>query len=135
MEQTEEEILNLNRNQMYQGLGFDGNPLSPKYSEDPFFKTVESAMRYAEWKQRITPHPKRDIDTPNLFITGVYHGMLKMSVNERTYKIAGTDKNAADIERKFKTAAGLTDESKAQYRKTTSNPLLIRRIKIHTGCR
>lgn len=132
MGQTANEILNLNRQQMYSGLDNRGEPIRPKYSEDPYFKSKEAALRYAQWKKQITPHPQRDIDTPNLFITGRYHMSLELSVNEERYTIQGTDVDAAKIEKKFKTAMGLNDESKSIYRRDTMHPLLVKRIKLIT---
>lgn len=68
------------RNQLLHGKGSDGQDLKPGYLEDPYFKTPESAMRYAQWKQKISPDVGRNFNAPNLFINGFYHKRLKVFV-------------------------------------------------------
>ena len=88
------------REQLYSGIDGRGAPLSPSYSQDPYFRDHRSGffdeesdnwvscfMRpdlYIEWKQRITPPvdsgrlglPARSIDQPNLFIFGTFHSSI-----------------------------------------------------------
>lgn len=135
MEQTAEEIADLNRRQLYQGLDRDGKPLSPKYTEDPYFKSVEAAIRYAKWKQQITPDPARPWDVPNLFIVGRFHGSIGVDVSGDKYQMNSSDPNASDIGAKFKTALGLNESSKKQYREQTLHPALRWRVAAKTGTR
>ena len=88
------------REQLYSGIDGRGAPLSPSYSQDPYFRDhragffdeeadnwVSCFMRpdlYIAWKQRITPPeaskrlglPARSSDTPNLFIFGTFHSSI-----------------------------------------------------------
>lgn len=78
------QIADLIREQLYCGLAGD-EPLTPSYSDDPYFKTQAQAEAYREWKMRITPPaagqtlglPPRDADTPNLYINGYYHTRIE----------------------------------------------------------
>lgn len=65
---------------MYAGLDGNGDSLTPKYSQDPYFKKAGAGLRYAKWKDSDSPilvkradsiiFPRRDTDTPNLIVTG-----------------------------------------------------------------
>src|SRR5689334_8615887 len=80
------ELEALQKRQLLKGLDNQGRPLSPKYTEDPYFKTVEAAIRYAKWKQTITPDPDRPWDVPNLFITGArVHNNIEVEVSGDKY--------------------------------------------------
>lgn len=116
VQDTEDQILFLNRMQLLRGLDRHGNYLSPKYSEDPFFKSPESARRYAEWKARIEPHTDKPFDVPNLFITGRYHSSIDIRVSNAEIETMSSDPNAANIEGKFsEDIYGLNPESKSVY--------------------
>src|ERR1041384_7595437 len=81
VDETKEAMIELNRKQLLRGLDNDGEYLSPKYSEDPYFKSKESAARYAAWKKRIEPEKTdRPEDVPNLYIIGTFHSSIKISV-------------------------------------------------------
>lgn len=79
---TASQYEDLLREQLLHGKGSDGQDLKPGYLEDPYFKTPESAMRYAQWKQKISPDVGRNFNAPNLFITGYYHKRMKVFVFE-----------------------------------------------------
>lgn len=96
-----ENLLTLNREQMLEGKRRDGNDISPSYFEDPWFKSIESATAYSEWKDRITPHPKRKKGVPNLFIVGTFHKSITLNLTGESLKFHSTFAAAADIERKF----------------------------------
>lgn len=63
--------------QLMKGEGVDGRPLSPKISQDPYFKSPESAKRYADWKHQL--YPETPYDVANLTITGYYHNSLSLT--------------------------------------------------------
>ncbi len=133
MQQHEQELADYNRMQLYKGLDADGNFLSPKYSEDPFFKSKESAARYAQWKKDITPDPDRPLDVPNLFINGYYHFSIIAVVRGNVVEFVSNNAIGDSIKRKYKRANGLTDESIQKYRGVLLFPLLVRRIAAKTG--
>ena len=88
------------REQLYGGVDGDDRPLSPSYSQDPWFTDPMAGYfdddlghwvscfmhpeRYVAWKRRITPPEKgarlglapRPDDRPNLFIVGTFHGSI-----------------------------------------------------------
>jgi len=68
-----EKIVEINKEQLMEGSNNKGNTLTPDYYSDPYFKTREAAIKYANWKQKITPNKKRKINAPNLFINGRFH--------------------------------------------------------------
>lgn len=104
-------ILDLNRTQLWDGIGTDGEDLSPNYLEDPFFKTREQAVGYAKWKQAITPNPNRNFFTPNLFINGFYYESLRLTLAPEAFEIVAGNSFSMKIEQKYETAEGLTQES------------------------
>lgn len=112
---TKEAMLSLNRMQLLRGLNKDGNYLSPKYSEDPFFKSKESAKRYAVWKKKIEPvKTDRPEDVPNLYIIGAFHSKIDVKASANEYTFSNTINFAGGVEGKFKDIYGLTTESKAE---------------------
>lgn len=113
--ETKEAMVSLNRMQLLRGLTKEGEYLSPKYSEDPFFKSKESAKRYAQWKKRIEPvKTDRPEDVPNLYIIGTLHGGIEVNANSSEYTFTNTVSFAGKVEGKFKNIYGLTSESKSE---------------------
>ena len=114
------------REQLYSGIDGRGAPLSPSYSQDPYFREhragffdeqadhwVSCFMRpdlYIAWKQRITPPeasqrlglPARSSDTPNLFIIGTFHGSIDAKASPQGVEIFtfGWDQGPL-VERKY----------------------------------
>src|ERR1044072_1903301 len=94
-------LVQLNREQMMEGKRRDGKDISPSYFEDPWFKSIESAKAYSEWKDRITPNSKRKKGVPNLFIVGTFHNSISIDVTGESIKFNSDFYAAADIERRF----------------------------------
>ena len=69
-----EKIKQYNIAQLMQGKNNKGELLSPRHSDNPFFKSRESALRYAGWKKKL--YPETPFDIPNLKITGLTHDEL-----------------------------------------------------------
>ncbi|WP_346320769.1 hypothetical protein [Chitinophaga sp. YIM B06452] len=99
--QTSDEYLKLNKEQLMEGYGSDGASLRPGYSEDPYFKSLESAAKYAKWKMEITPNPRRSPDAPNLYITGKYHASLGITVGVEKITLTTNFDGADDINKKY----------------------------------
>lgn len=89
------------RQQLLRGKGSDGQDLTPGYLEDPYFKSKESAMRYATWKWNNSPSTGRNFNAPNLYINGYYHSKLKVFVGANGFIIDALVKFAEDINRKY----------------------------------
>lgn len=108
-------VLDLNRKQLLRGQGKDGKLLSPKYSEDPWFKSAESANRYALWKQKL--NPEAPFDTPDLYINGRTHNAMQGQVSGAVFHIETTVPWAADLDRKYNgNELGLNEQSLEEYR-------------------
>lgn len=101
IKKTGTNLVLLNREQMLEGKRRDGKDISPSYFEDPWFKSIEAATAYSEWKDRITPNPKRKKGVPNLIIIGTFHNSITVDVTGETLKFNSNFPAAADIERKF----------------------------------
>lgn len=123
----------LNRQQLYDGLDQDGRYLSPRYSEDPFFKSSEDAFRYAEWKQQITPNPNRPFDVPNLFINGQFHYSRQLRIVDKRLVFESDDHNSPDIVRKYKNIDGLTPKSVLWFRENELYPDMLQKLAEKTG--
>lgn len=77
------EIMRQQQIQLLEGKSSTGEDLRPYYSEDlrsrgGWFHTVESAGRYAAWKQDLSyPYSvNRNPDAPNLYINGRFHSEI-----------------------------------------------------------
>ena len=126
MDGNKHEMVVSGREQLYSGIDGRGAPLSPSYSQDPYFRDqlagffdeeadtwVSCFMRpdlYIAWKQRITPPeasqrlglPARSSDTPNLFIIGTFHGTIDAKASPQGVEIFtfGWDEGPI-VERKY----------------------------------
>lgn len=107
-------LADLVRNQLYKGRSATGEYLSPRYSEDSYFKSQAQMQAYRAWKQMITPDPDRPADVPNLFIVGYYHEGLTAKASKNGIEYKNSAGNAAEIEAKYGGARklyGLTPQS------------------------
>ena len=78
---NEKEIIQLQKNQIYDGQNNKGEDLRPLYTEDNYFKTPGQARGYIKWKQQIKPNPRRNPNAPNLYVNGYVHRNI-IIVNE-----------------------------------------------------
>lgn len=114
----QEDILEAQRIQLLEGKGSDGEDLHPFYSEDlkpsGHFWSVESAGRYAAWKQDLSyPYSvTRNPDAPNLYITGKFHDELGVQFGSDSLEIIGETAYAKGIMAKYGVSSfGLSSES------------------------
>lgn len=109
---NEPKIMELQRQQLIDGLRSDDKPITPSYSQDPHLK---NPAKYKAWKGYIganLPSSKRDEDTPNLYITGKFHNELGCIFYKNSVKITGVTPYALGIVAKYDPDTfGLTDES------------------------
>lgn len=103
----EEDILDLQKLQLFQGKASNGEDIRPYYTEDlkpsGFFNSVESAKRYSDWKQTIN-YPRladRNADAPNLFINGKFHSELAVNFGSDSVVVAGGTSYANNIINKY----------------------------------
>jgi hypothetical protein len=115
LEQHEQDIIEYQRIQLLEGHNSDGNDMHPFYSEDlkpnGYFKSKESAGRYAAWKEGIDyPYTvSRNHDAPNLYITGRFHDELGVKFNADSVEIVPKTSYAGGIMAKYgRNAFGLS---------------------------
>ena len=132
VEENAEKLAELNKRQLMKGLNNKGELLSPKHSENPWFKTKEAALRYAGWKHR--KFPETPFDVPNLIITGVYHNSIFVSRAGDNVNIKASATFAGNIEQTFKgTALGLNDNTMEEVRSDIIRPPLAREVAKELG--
>lgn len=81
-----EDIMELQRVQLFEGKTPTGEDIRPYYSEDlkpgGYFHSVDTARRYAAWKADGIQYPynagNRNPDAPNLYINGRFHDEIDM---------------------------------------------------------
>lgn len=131
---SEEDLLDLQREQMYDGKTNQGVDIRPSYLEDPYFEgDLQRAQAYSDWKDDITPNPRRNPGTPNLFINGFYYSSITVTVLPDTIVFKSRWAEGDDIERKFKNIYGLGGNIKVIYLRDYISPVLKQRIEDVTG--
>jgi hypothetical protein len=106
---NEAEILDLQREQMAEGKGVDGEDLRPYYSEDlrqrgGWFLSGDSAARYAAWKQDIgNPYEAggRNPDAPNLYINGKFYSEIGVQFGAEAAVIVPLTPFASEVMAKY----------------------------------
>jgi hypothetical protein len=128
IQENDEKILSLNRQQLFDGKKSDGSDLSPTYLNDPYFKTREAAQRYSDWKDKITPNSKRKKGVPNLFINGYFHNSIEVDIDKKGLSFSSNELGI-DIVPKFGgDIFGLNSESRVELNKTVE-PLFISKVR------
>lgn len=129
-----DQLADLQLEQWYEGRDRDGEYIRPFYSEDPYFKTEKQAKAYAEWKQRITPNPKRPEDVPNLIINGYFYSTIKPKISGDTFTIFSSDNDLGDkVLEDHPNAAGLSPEKRLEFAETFTLPELKFELVLSTG--
>jgi len=126
----------INLSQMYAGKTRAGIDLSPTYLEDPYFDDkggVAAAMRYSNWKDRITPSPKRKRFVPNLIINGYYYSSRQVAVsgNKIVYSSAYIEQDI--IDKYGPEVNGLGGEYKSEFLTQHIGPAVRSQITSLTG--
>lgn len=125
IDNTKEQILIKNKQQLMEGVKEDGNEITPSYLNDPYFKTKEAAQRYSNWKDKITPNSKRKSGTPNLYINGFYHNSITINVRGEKIIIESKESIGKKIEQKYGDSIyGLNETNNQLYIKETFFPAL-----------
>lgn len=133
IEKNEEKIVDLQRDQMMEGRGVDGNFIRPYYSENPYFKTAEAAKKYAKWKAKITPNPQRPEDVPNLYINGYFHSSLFVKIMNDQFEIDTDADFGGDVFDVHKNAQGLNEEKRLLFAENITIPQFAEALKLATG--
>lgn len=103
-----DDILELQRIQLFEGKAASGEDIRPYYSEDlkpnGYFYSVETAGRYADWKLTGINYPytaNRNPDAPNLYINGRFHDELGVQFLADSVGIVPLTPYAAGIVAKY----------------------------------
>lgn len=126
-------LADLQREQMSEGRGVDGEYIRPFYSEDPYFKTAFAAEKYAEWKQKITPNPKRPKDVPNLFINGYFYSTLRPKLVASVFEIDSPSSLGEKVLEEHPTAQGLNAEKRKEFADMFTLPGITTSLREKTG--
>lgn len=126
--------LEKNKDQLFDGKLSTGEDVSPTYLEDPWFKTKAAAQRYSDWKDAITPNPRRKKGVPNLFITGPFYDSWQVQIKGGGLLYHSSFFKASSIESKFGTDIyGLGGDYRDQYLENNLKPEWQQRIELQTG--
>ena len=107
LEGHEADIIELQRKQLFEGKGSDGNDLRPYYTEDlkpdGWFTTRQKAENYMAWKQSINypVNVQRNPNAPNLYITGIFHNDLGVRFDADSVAVVPDTAYAAKIMGKY----------------------------------
>ena len=104
LEREQDALLESQRQQLIDGQTSEGTPITPSYTQDPFFKSADSAERYIVMKERKFDIPSssvRNRDTPNLYITGKFHSELGVEFQATQFKVYGLTPYASGIMSKY----------------------------------
>lgn len=103
-----DDILDLQRRQLFEGRASSGEDLRPYYSEDVqpsgYFRDSEAAARYAAWKRDGVDYPyeaNRNPDAPNLYINGKFHSELEVFFGPDRVQVVGATPTARIIIAKY----------------------------------
>lgn len=115
----EQLIMSHQYQQLFDGKASNGEDIRPYYTEDikprGYFRSRESAERYAQWKLNGIPYPyraDRNPDAPNLYITGKFHEELGVKFLQDTIVIGAKTIYAANIVAKYGLSTfGLTGDN------------------------
>lgn len=124
VEENAGNLRELNLRQLYDGKTSKGTNIRPSYFEDPYFANYQQAAAYSDWKDKITPNPRRTPGTPNLFINGFYHRSREVAVSGDTIVHKSRWSEGDDIERKFADIDGLGGPYKESFLKNYVMPVL-----------
>jgi hypothetical protein len=124
-------LLALNKEQLLEGKTSKGKDM-PSYLSDPYFKSLKSAKAYSDWKDKITPNPKRKPGISNLFIVGTFHDSIEATLKGVKIGYEATFRGP-EIESKNPDIYGLNDEKKAVYKDQYTAPTFKKKIEAATG--
>lgn len=102
------DIMELQKVQLLEGKASSGEDIRPYYSEDlkpgGYFRSVDAAKRYADWKASGISYPysaKRNPDAPNLYVNGKFHEELDVQFGTQDVGIVATTAYAKQIMDKY----------------------------------
>lgn len=131
----EAELAQMNREQLLAGKDNQGRYLL-KYTDDPYFKSREAAIRYMNWKKNISPNKDKPADVADFFITGYTHGTIFASRQGTSIVFDSNGRFNASILQKTNGAyLGLNEESRNKGWNTIFRVPTIHKINALTGAK
>lgn len=112
VEHNADEILQLRKDEILLGRNSDGEPFTPGYLNDPYFKSPAAAIAYADRKYKlrrahdarirhVLNYPNKDDDTPNLRVTGPFQDSMFIRPGKESFIIGSTYEDAPMIDAKY----------------------------------
>lgn len=121
---NEDLFLSQQKDQLWDGQTSEEKPIEPTHKDNKYFKTTAAAEKYIKWKESFTKNPKRDPNTPNLFITGKFYSELSVAADDKGITFDGNGIMSRKIIPIFKNILGLTDTNLEKI-KIKTLPLMI----------
>lgn len=122
LEDTEQELLTFNRNQLFRGEGADGKKL-PRYPNG----------KYAEYKNALNPLP--GLGVPDYKVSGDLYNQMAIDFKAGKLAIFSTVSYVGKVVARGGDPFGLQPSSKAAYVRINFNPRFVRNISSKTGTR
>lgn len=131
------EIISLQKDQFNAGLSSDGNDFSTSIIEDDFFKSKESALRYARYKiknpvyqPKYSIFKERDFTSPNLILSdgNMVYNKLGISVENNSLVILLESPILAELQSKYGDFLGLSPIAFKFFREEIFIPYLAEKI-------
>lgn len=120
MANMKEEAIDLNRSQLLEGLGNDGNKIPQRYKSDS----------YAKLKNKMNPFP--GFGVPDGYKTGAMHEAWKLAIQSKNvYLLYSSDSKFKQFIGKYPTAAGLNPKSIEELRNRGFMEGAVQKIKEH----
>lgn len=126
-------LTELQKDQWMEGMGVDGEFIRPYYSENPYFKTADSAAAYGRWKKKLTPNPQRPDDVPNLYINGFLHSSMHAEIIGDMFDMESDASFATDVFSVHKNAKGLNEEKRLLFAESVTLPMFSKVLQSKTG--
>lgn len=101
LEGRSDDLLDMLQEQMGAGQAASGDDIRPYYTEDNYFKSRESAERYADWKESFMPNNRRNRLAPNLYINGKFWSEIAVRFGANEFVFYGGTQYAQGIFQKY----------------------------------
>jgi hypothetical protein len=126
------EIEDTQREQMRKGQNSDGGYL-PRYVDDPYFKSIQAAKNYENWKAQWS-HPEKPRGVMDFFIDGTFHNTVRVVVKRSVFDF----KSSSSIESSIRAKTGdkvlaLNRESKDEFMKEHGWGVFVKKVSRQTG--
>lgn len=137
LNELSDEIVELQKDQLYSGLDADGKLLKISYYEDPYFKSQTAADKYARFKSKNYARnhndafPEKPYDIPDLVVNGrLFYNFIKSYSSNGKLIIEANSPIYSQLEAKYGDIMGLSDIAIKEFRDNSLRRLM--KIKINS---